>query len=165
MQTGKIRLSSDAVSRVMTILFRLKEFAAVHRSGLCLSAKAGFALTLFIAGAGWGLAFDKAKYDAFPTTNARKYCDLTGADLSGRDLRGANLSNANLAKAMSRAHLREADLSGADLSLADLSRANLQGANLSGANLAGATLDGARLDDAKFCRTVMPDGATNDSGC
>jgi len=26
-------------------------------------------------------------------------------------------------------------------------------------------LDDAKLDDAKFCKTIMPDGAVNDSGC
>ncbi|MEY3674147.1 MAG: hypothetical protein RJB47_855, partial [Pseudomonadota bacterium] len=36
---------------------------------------------------------------------------------------------------------------------------------LSGANLKGAKLDDAKLDDAKFCKTIMPDGAVNDSGC
>jgi uncharacterized protein YjbI with pentapeptide repeats len=36
---------------------------------------------------------------------------------------------------------------------------------LAGANLKGAKMDGAKLDDAKFCKTVMPDGAVNDSGC
>ena len=54
--------------------------------------------------------------------------------------------------------------------------ANLTGANLNGANLTDANLMGANLNDAKnfntadttgakFCKTIMPDGSTNNSGC
>jgi uncharacterized protein YjbI with pentapeptide repeats len=46
-----------------------------------------------------------------------------------------------------------------------LTKANLKGALLVGTNLKGAKMDDAKLDDAKFCKTVMPDGAVNDSGC
>jgi uncharacterized protein YjbI with pentapeptide repeats len=41
----------------------------------------------------------------------------------------------------------------------------MKGAVLSGTNLKGANMEGAKLDDAKFCKTVMPDGSINDSGC
>jgi predicted Co/Zn/Cd cation transporter (cation efflux family) len=54
---------------------RSKELAAVQLKTWFSSA--GIAMALFIAGAGWGLAFDKAKLDTFLTTNACKYCDLT----------------------------------------------------------------------------------------
>ena len=46
-----------------------------------------------------------------------------------------------------------------------LRNANLKGAVLVEANLKGATLEGAKLEDAKFCKTTMPDGAVNNSGC
>jgi uncharacterized protein YjbI with pentapeptide repeats len=82
--------------------------------------------------------------------------NLRRADLSGANLHLANFSNA---------YLREANLSGADLSDALLTKANLKGANLTGANLKGAKLDDTKLEDAKFCKTIMPDGAVNDSGC
>ena len=38
-------------------------------------------------------------------------------------------------------------------------------ANLAGANLEGASLRRSRLHGAILCRTVMPDGRTDDSGC
>ena len=68
------------------------------------------------------------------------------------------------------------DLSGAYLYAANLTRENLTGAWLSGVNLTDANLTGADLTDAenfntanttgaKFCKTVMPDGSTNNSGC
>jgi len=110
----------------------------------------------------WAVAaFDAGKMEDFKTTNVCKYCDLTDAPLGGRDMRGADFQNANLSGAV----LTKANLSGADLGDAVLLNANMKGAVLAGANLKGAKMDGAKLDDAKFCKTVMPDGAVNDSGC
>lgn len=67
-------------------------------------------------------------------------------DFSGSDFSGANFTGAQLAGAR---------LHGADLG----------GACLVGANLQGAELDGAELDGAIFCRTLMPNGTIDDSGC
>jgi uncharacterized protein YjbI with pentapeptide repeats len=50
----------------------------------------------------------------------------------------------------SNAYLREANLTGADLSEAVLLKANMKDAVLTG---------------TKFCKTIMPDGAVNNSGC
>ena len=61
--------------------------------------------------------------------------------------------------------LGEVDLSGANLIGAILLRANLRGADLEGANLGGFNLEEANLEGAKFCKTNMPDGTINDSGC
>lgn len=75
-----------------------------------------------------------------------------------------------LTGACSGCNLREADLRGVDLRDADLSGADLRGAflflsDLTGTNLNGADLDGANLYGAKLCRTVMPSGSVDDTGC
>ena len=63
------------------------------------------------------------------------------------------------------------NLSGANFTGAQMAEANFQGADLGGACLVGANLLGAAIDnstnlkDAIFCRTLMPDGSLNDSGC
>lgn len=90
-----------------------------------------------------------------------RYANLRGADLSHAsmyvvvliraELNGANLPYANLSRDT---------LTNADLRDADLSHANLREANLRNANLLGAF-----LRDAKFCKTIMPDGHTNNSDC
>ncbi len=112
---------------------------------------------------------------------------MAGADLIGASLRRANLSEAVLTFAhfagadlrgidLSRANLNFADLTGADLRPAPLPqarlttrasvlRSDLRNANLSSADLTDAHLDRARLDGAIFCRTTMPDGSENNSGC
>ena len=87
------------------------------------------------------LAFEQKDMEKLFETRTCPGCDLIGAYLIGAYLSSANLIGANL--------------SGADLSLADLSLANLSGANLSGTNLSGAIL----------CKTTMPDGHVEDSGC
>lgn len=80
-------------------------------------------------------------------------CDFSNSTIfKNRDVRGANLSSANFFGA---------DLTGADL----------RGANLSGSCFIGADLQGARLGSsvnlhgAVFCRTRMPNGAIDNSGC
>jgi hypothetical protein len=80
-------------------------------------------------------------------------CDFSGSTVFvDKDARGSNLSNANF---------RDADAYGADF----------RGANLSGACFVDASLYGAKLGasvnlhGAVFCRTVMPDGSIDDSGC
>jgi hypothetical protein len=69
-----------------------------------------------------------------------------------RNAQGANLSHTNFTDAQ----MAEANFQGADLG----------GACLVGANLLEAVIDNSTsLKNAIFCHTLMPDGATNDSGC
>ena len=42
---------------------------------------------------------------------------------------------------------------------------NLTNANLTDANFSFADIEDAILDGAIFCRTTMPDGTENNSGC
>jgi len=119
-------------------------------------------------------------------------CDLSAVNLTGENLIKANLNEANLKKAtllsaklnlanLSSANLTNANLAGAILAGASLSRATLknanldwvtfQGANLTSTDLTGATLKGAKnfktanMAGAIFCKTTMPDGLENNSGC
>lgn len=97
--------------------------------------------------------------------------DLTYANLTDADLFHANLTDADLPHAdLHRAYLYFADLSGADLIYAklngaDLSYAKLDGTNLDMVDLTGADLTGVDLREVRFCRTTMPDGSVNNSGC
>ncbi len=79
-------------------------------------------------------------------------CDFGGSPaLRNKNLKGANLGGANLA---------DADASGANFSGANL------GACLVDANLTGAVFNGStNTGSAIFCRTTMPDGSENNSGC
>ncbi len=90
-----------------------------------------------------------------------RYSDLGKANLSKADLRKANLWSADLRGA----NLREVDLSEAMLISADLRHADLSGANLTDAHKHNTYLTGAKLSEAKFCRTTMPDGSTNNDDC
>jgi hypothetical protein len=78
-------------------------------------------------------------------------CCYEGQNLAGKNFRGANLGNANF--------------SGATLTNANFSSANLDRACFVDANLTGARLGGANTGTAIFCRTTMPDGSVNNSGC
>ena len=80
-------------------------------------------------------------------------CNLVGYDpTTPPDCTGCNLSRANLR--------------GANLSGANLTKANLSGACLVDATLNGATIsNNTNLYNAIFCRTIMPDGSPNNSGC
>jgi uncharacterized protein YjbI with pentapeptide repeats len=82
-------------------------------------------------------------------------CNLRGSVLAG-SLSGAHLQGATLA---------DATLVGADLRYADLTGTDLSGADLTDAELTGATTSGTTWDGATFCRTTMPDGTVNNSGC
>ena len=42
---------------------------------------------------------------------------------------------------------------------------NLPPTNLTGADLTGANLKGVSLDGVIICKTIMPDGMINNSGC
>lgn len=114
-------------------------------------------------------------------------CDLSGANLVGVDLKfvslveanlvGANLTGSNLTGAqLPWAIMSQADLTRTNLTRSNLSKANLIGANLKGAILTETNLTRSSLEDAEnfytahtagtiFCRTIMPDGQNNKSGC
>ena len=90
--------------------------------------------------------------------------DLSYANLPGIDLTGARILTA--------ANLRGANLSGANLTGATLTGADLTGANLTNADLTATNLTDAKtffiptsVKGAKFCRTIMPNGSVNNSGC
>jgi uncharacterized protein YjbI with pentapeptide repeats len=85
---------------------------------------------------------------------------------------GANISNCDFGgmTALRRANCRGCNASSIDLSRADASGADFGGANLGGAclvdtDLTGAVLKGAQLGGAIFCRTRMPNGSLDNSGC
>jgi hypothetical protein len=99
--------------------------------------------------------------NCFPGTN----CNFPGAGVVAK---GCDFSDSTT--------FRDLDasggiFSGANFTNADLSGADFRGALLDGACLVGADLHDARLDTstllegAIFCRTVMPDGSINDTGC
>ena len=74
-------------------------------------------------------------------------------------------------KLMETKQCPKCDFSWALLMNDDLSGVNLREANLSGANLTEENLEDALhfysvdTTGATFCRTIMPDGSTNNSGC
>jgi hypothetical protein len=86
---------------------------------------------------------------------------------------GKNLAKCNFggSSALKNKNVKGANLGGANLAGADASGANFSGANLGDACLVGAILTGARINGstnlggAIFCRTTMPDGSENNSGC
>jgi hypothetical protein len=78
-------------------------------------------------------------------------CCYQVQNLSGQNFKGANLGGANF--------------SGATLINANFSSANLDKTCFVGANLRGARMAGTNTGTVIFCRTTMPDGSTNDSGC
>ena len=102
-------------------------------------------------------------------------------NLTGQKLAGANLADATLTYVdLTRADLAGGRLTGAsfmfgsadhtNLTKVDMTDANLYGtffvgANLTGANLAGANVGATRFTGATFCRTTMPNGSINNSGC
>ncbi|WP_081851256.1 pentapeptide repeat-containing protein [Bradyrhizobium sp. URHD0069] len=97
--------------------------------------------------------------------------NLLEASLANANLFLADLTNANLARAqlqgadLGSAKLINANLIGANLNEAKLASANLTGANLLGASLFKADLTGTTVDQATFCRTLMPNGTTNNTSC
>ena len=125
-------------------------------------------------------------------TNECPECDLSGANLKFANLEWANLKWANLEGAklykavedtellsatdtradgvdlfavQDGADLRSVRLREAFLAFANLGGADLSDANLVGAILVKANLDGAFLRSAILCKTIMPDGSVNNSGC
>ena len=104
-----------------------------------------------------GCGFSESNLGKLLETNACQKCYLSGADLKGENLEGANLKGANL--------------TGADLTKTNLEGADLAGTNLTNTDLTNATLEYARnfntadTTGAIFCRTIMPDGTKNKSGC
>jgi hypothetical protein len=82
-------------------------------------------------------------------------CDFSGQDLIGIDWHSAMLRGAKFV---------DANLCGADLHSAHLRGADFTGANLTRANLKSSSR-GAKTDGAIRCRTIMPDGTRDDTGC
>ena len=87
--------------------------------------------------------------------------DLSHCDFTGQDLRGKNLSGSQL----SGAQFTSANLCGADLSGTDLASTDFTSAVLTRADLRGTNLPKAIVADAVFCRTRLPDGRLDNSGC
>jgi hypothetical protein len=87
--------------------------------------------------------------------------------------KGSNVSQCDLAGYIApdpldctRCNLSRANLRGADLSGVNFTRANLSGACLIDADFTDATFaNSTNLANAIFCRTIMPDGSSNNSGC
>ncbi len=87
--------------------------------------------------------------------------------------KGSNVSQCDLAGYTApdpldctRCNLSRANLRGADLTGVNFTRANLSGACLIDADFTGATFaNNTNLYNAVFCRTTMPDGSVNNSGC
>ena len=103
------------------------------------------------------LAYKEADLQQLLKTNSCPSCELSKATLEGADLTKANLKWVNL----SGADLTEASLQGADLTNVYLGQARLNQADLTGAKLEGVV----GISKAIFCKTTMPDGTINDSGC
>ena len=103
---------------------------------------------LLLMGLSWQVgAYDEYDLKKLLEHNECEKCDLKGANLWGQNLTGANLAGADL----TRANLQEANLTRADLSKARLKDAE-----------DFFTVEMAR---AKFCKTIIPDGSSNNSGC
>lgn len=102
------------------------------------------------------VAWDTRAYSKLLRTHKCRNCDLREISL-----RGASLVRVDLR----RARLQDADLSATNMKRARLQGADLRGADLTDANLLGAKMKGAKLEGAKFCLTIMPDGATNNKDC
>ena len=85
------------------------------------------------------------------------------ANLSTCDFEDSNsLENVNCTSCnLSGANLQDADASGANFNKANLQKACLVDADLTGATINAST----NLKDALFCRTTMPNGSINNSGC
>lgn len=80
-------------------------------------------------------------------------CDLEGSTaFNGLNCTGCNVSRANLRGVKAR---------GANFAVANLSGSCLVEADFTGATFARTT----NLANAVFCRTIMPDGSLNNSGC
>lgn len=78
-------------------------------------------------------------------------CDKRGVNLANQLLSGANLSGA--------------DLTDANLRGAQIVKVDMAGTDLTGADLEGAFFSGGYPQGATFCRTTMPDGTEQSSGC
>lgn len=106
----------------------------------------------------------------------RAACNVSGASLAGIDAQGSNLQRVNGQDTMfssagqpanwSRVNFAGACLQGARFNAADLRATNFGAACLVDADITGARTDAStNFHSALFCRTTMPDGSRNDSGC
>lgn len=93
-----------------------------------------------------------------------KNVNLTGADLSGANLQQTDFSKARLvASIFSEANLEGANLTGVDLTGVELQKANLTRANLK--DTTGIDLESLKKANAILCKTTLPDGTIESSGC
>ena len=108
---------------------------------------------LLLMGLSWQVgAYDENDLKKLLATNDCQKCDLSGTNLEGAYLYAANLTGANL----TGANLKHAYLNGTNLTNTNLTKTDLEYAkNFFTADTTGAI----------FCRTIMPDGSTNNSGC
>ena len=103
-------------------------------------------------------------------TAATETCWRTGACLPGT---GSNVSRCDLAGSTAfnglnctGCNLSRANLRGIDARNATFTKANLSGSCLVDADFTGATFaPTTNLANAVFCRTAMPNGSVNNSGC
>mgnify|MGYP000203293755 CR=1 FL=1 len=106
----------------------------------------------------------------------RGYCNLSGQNFAGTNAEGSNLWHSNSTGAtfstdarpsnFSRVNFKFACLGGAVFRKADIRFSDLQGTCLVDADLTGAvTNTSTNFWNAIFCRTRMPDGSINNSGC
>lgn len=102
--------------------------------------------------------------------------DFIGADLSNAEIKNVDLTDANFASSnlyytnfknsnLTDTFFLETDLSYTNLKNVNLTRAKFKKANLYYTDLTGANLSDAVFEDSKFCKTIMPDGIVNNSGC
>jgi hypothetical protein len=106
----------------------------------------------------------------------RGHCNFAGANFAGVNAAGSNIWYSNgtgttystdaRPSNLSRVNFKYACLGGAIFRKADLRSSDLQGTCLVDADLTGAqTNSGTNFWNAIFCRTKMPDGSINNSGC
>ena len=87
--------------------------------------------------------------------------ELNGSNFSNTNWTGSNLTSAEL----EQANFTGANLTGVNFAEAFMWEVNLTNANLTDANLSFADIEDAILEGTIFCRTTMPDGTENNSGC
>ena len=109
-------------------------------------------------------------HDIRKVTARQESCWRAGACVPST---GSNVSRCDLEDSTAfeeldctRCNVSRANLRGADASGANFTRANLSGSCLVDADLTGATIAGnTNIHNAIFCRTTMPYGNINNSGC
>tara|TARA_Y100001960_G_C14505279_1_gene743696 strand:+ start:369 stop:683 length:315 start_codon:yes stop_codon:yes gene_type:complete len=76
-----------------------------------------------------------------------------------------DLNKLKATKFCPKCNLKKTNLSGVDLTGANLIGADLTNADLSSADLRKVNLDRTKLSGAVLCKTIMPGGKEDNSGC